>query len=72
MNVATFEGVVENGQVVLPPDVSLTEKAKVYVLVPDVEFKPVFHIRSPRLVHREQAVDFEKTVVVRPEEEQGQ
>jgi hypothetical protein len=70
MNVATFEGIIENGQVVLPPHVSLPEKAKVYVVVPDVEVKPVFHIRSPRLAHREQVADFEKTVVVRPEEEQ--
>ncbi len=37
MSVTTFQGTVENGQVRLPADVELPEKAKVYVVVPDLE-----------------------------------
>ncbi len=38
MSVTTFQGIVENGQVRLPADVNLPEKAKVYVVVvPDFE-----------------------------------
>ena len=63
MNVATFEGVVENGQIRLPTNFRLPDKTRVYVVVPDLEVKPVAHIFSPRLVHPEQAKDFEKEVV---------
>lgn len=37
MSVTTFQGTVENGQVRLPANVELPEKAKVYVVVPDLE-----------------------------------
>lgn len=37
MSVTTFQGTVENGQVRLPANVSLPEKTKVYVVVPDLE-----------------------------------
>ena len=37
MPVATFQGTIENGQVRLPANVNLPEKAKVYVVVPDLE-----------------------------------
>ncbi len=37
MPVTTFQGTVENGQVRLPANVSLPEKTKVYVVVPDLE-----------------------------------
>ena len=40
MSVATFRGVVENGQVRLARDVHLPESATVYVVVPDAEVKP--------------------------------
>ena len=36
MSVATFQGVMENGQVRLPSDVRLPESATVYVVVPDL------------------------------------
>ena len=36
MKVMAYEGVVENGCVQLPPEVSLPDKAKVYVVVPEV------------------------------------
>jgi hypothetical protein len=63
MNVTTFEGVVENGQIRVPTNFRLPDKTRVYVVVPNVEVKPVAHITSPRLVHPEQIQDFEKEVV---------
>jgi uncharacterized protein (DUF433 family) len=38
MSVTTFEGVVDRGQIKLPADVQLPDKARVYVIVP--EYKP--------------------------------
>lgn len=63
MGIATFEAVVENGQIRLPVDVRLPEKSKVYVIAPDVELKPTAAVVSPRLAHPEQAKDFEMEVV---------
>ncbi|MGE0130866.1 MAG: hypothetical protein AB7U82_22540 [Blastocatellales bacterium] len=63
MNVATFEAVVENGQVRLPATVHLPEKAKVYVIVPGVETSPMFYIATPRLMRKEQSADFAKEVI---------
>ncbi len=37
MPVTTFQGTIENGQVRLPANVNLPEKAMVYVVVPDLE-----------------------------------
>jgi beta-lactamase class A len=37
MPVTTFQGTVEKGQVKLPDNVRLPEKAKVYVIVPEFE-----------------------------------
>lgn len=58
---ATYEGVVENGHVTLPPDVDIPEKTRVYVLVPDRDL--TYKIMSPRLANPEQAKDFEKEVI---------
>lgn len=63
MSVTTFEGLVENGQIRLPANFRLPDKTRVYVVVPNLEVKPVAHIYSPRLVHPEQVQDFEKEVV---------
>lgn len=63
MGVTTLEGVVENGQIRLPATIRLPEKAKVYVIIPDMEVKSIPNLSSPRLVHPEQAADFEKQVV---------
>ena len=66
MKVLTYEGVVENGRVQLPAGVLLPEKAKVYVVVPEVvESKTprTAHVYSPRLAHPEQAKDFVKEVI---------
>jgi hypothetical protein len=63
MKVTTFEGVVEHGQIRLPAGVRLPDKAKVYIVVPDLEIQPVAYIGSPRLAHPEQIADFKKEVV---------
>lgn len=63
MKTTTYEGVVEDGYVRLPANVSLPENTKVYVVVPDPEAMPMANIGSPRLVHPDQARDFEKQVV---------
>jgi hypothetical protein len=63
MSVTTIEAIVENGQIRLPSSVRLPEKAKVYVLIPDLAVSTISHIGSPRLVHPEQAADFQKEVV---------
>ncbi len=66
MKVVTYEGVVENGCVHMPPGTSLPEKAKVYVVIPEVfevELPPLAHMYSPQLVHPEQADDFLKEVI---------
>jgi len=63
MRVTTLEGIVENGQIRLPAAVRLPERAKVYVIIPDVEVQTVAYIGSPRLVHPEQAADFKKEVI---------
>ncbi len=60
---ATYEGVVENGHVTLPLDADIPEKTRVYVLVPDAKTRKTFNIPGARLVHPEQAKEFEKLVV---------
>jgi hypothetical protein len=60
---ATYEGVVENGHVTLPPNVDIPEKTRVYVLVPDADARRTFKVMSPRLAHPEQAKDFELQVI---------
>ncbi len=68
MPVVTYEAVVEKGQVHLPSEVVLPEKATVYVVVPEVivemEKPPlVVHVRSPRLKDPAMAALFELEVI---------
>jgi hypothetical protein len=63
MSVVTFEGIVEDGQIRLKPDIRLPDKTKVYVLVPDMQIDGVARMISPRLVRREDAADFVMDVV---------
>jgi hypothetical protein len=58
----TYEGIIENGRVTLPPDTGIPDKTRVYVLVPDAETQPNLYVASPRLAHSEQAKDFEMQV----------
>jgi hypothetical protein len=62
MGIATFEGIVENGQIRLKGDIRLPDSAKVYVLVPDMPVRPVARVFSPRLAHPEDAADFKLEV----------
>lgn len=66
--VETFEGIVKNGRVQLPVDVHLPENVTVYIVVPNSEKRPL-RIRTPRLVHPEDAARFKMTVV--KEDENG-
>lgn len=60
---ATYEGIVENGHVTLPPDADIPDKTRVYVLVPDAAAHRTYKVMSPRLAHPEQAKDFELQVI---------
>jgi hypothetical protein len=62
MQVMTYEGIIENGEIRLIPNVSLPEKTRVYVVVPSMEVTHFARVPSPRLAHPEQAVDFIKEV----------
>ena len=62
MSVTTLEGVVEDGRIRLVEPARLPERATVYVVIPGEERRRRAYARSPRLVHREQAGDFEKQV----------
>ena len=63
MKVMTYEGTVENGQIRLSEPVSLPEKARVFVIVPEAIGVPRVHVGSPRLAQPERAVDFVMEVV---------
>jgi hypothetical protein len=63
MAILTFEGVVENGQIRLRDNVTLPERSKVYVVIPDEGTAPQAHVYSPRLAHPEQAADFAKQII---------
>ena len=71
MKVTTLAGTVENGQIRLPDNVRLPEKATVYVVIPGLELSAGAYLASPRLVHPEQAADFTKTVVKEPRDAGG-
>jgi hypothetical protein len=63
MNLIAFEGVVDAGQIKLPPNVQLPDKAKVFVVVPDASPPTPARIFSPRLANPAQAKDFVLEVV---------
>ena len=62
MSVLTLEGIVENGQIRVHSDIPLPEKARVFIIIPDVTTTQMAHVYSPRLVHSEQAADFKLEV----------
>jgi hypothetical protein len=64
MQVVTYEGVVENGCVRLPPGSFLPEKAKVYVVVPEMTIPSMVHMRSPRLADPSKAAELLKVEVI--------
>lgn len=63
MSVVTLEGIVDRGQIRLKDAVNLPDRAKVYVIVPDLQVERIAHIASPRLKRPEQATDFRMEVV---------
>jgi len=67
MSVVTLEGVVDRGQIRLKDAVSLPDRAKVYVIVPDLQVERTAHLASPRLKHPEQGADFRMEVVEEPD-----
>lgn len=66
MKVLAYEGIVDNGLIRLVEGVRLPEKARVYVIFPELDPKRVAHVYSPRLAHPEQAKDFVKEVIEGP------
>ncbi len=62
MAVATLEGIVKDGQILVSDKVALPEGARVFVVVPDDGWLRRERVHSPRLAHREQAGDFVKQV----------
>ena len=63
MGVLTIEGIVDNGQIKLTPDVRLPDHIKVYVVVPDMKIEQDVHLFSPRLKNPEEATEFEMEVI---------
>ncbi|HEY0079018.1 MAG TPA: hypothetical protein VGB73_10260 [Pyrinomonadaceae bacterium] len=64
MSAATFEGVVERGQIKINGEVHLPDGTKVYIVVPEIEVEATgVHLHSPRLAHPEQAADFGMEIV---------
>lgn len=63
MNVRTYEGIVERGEVRLPETVRLPEHTKVYVVVPGVEDLPPSRVQTPHLMRPEQASDFAMEII---------
>jgi hypothetical protein len=58
MKVTTYEGTVQDGCVMLPDDARIPDKTRVYVVIPATNDSESVRIMSPRLVHRDEVVDF--------------
>lgn len=70
MQVMTYEGIIENGEIRLIPNVSLPEKTRVYVVVPSLVVTHLARVPGPRLAHPEKAADFVKEVqVISPDDD---
>lgn len=63
MQVTTYEGIVENGQIRLKTNVNLPNKTKVYIIIPELETQKRVRIFNPHLVYSEQTIDFKKEVI---------
>ena len=60
---ATYEGVVEDGHVTLPPEADIPDNTRVYVLVPNLDLDRTYKIMSPRFADPKQAKDFKLEVI---------
>ena len=54
VSIATIEGVVENGQIRLLDNLTLPEKARVFVVILELQAVSMARIYSPKLLHPEQ------------------
>jgi hypothetical protein len=63
MKVTTYEATVHDGRIVLPEDADVPDNTRVYVVVPTATDVERVRILSPRLVNRDDAVDFTMKVV---------
>lgn len=63
MGVLTIEGIVDGDRIRLKGYARLPDKARVYIVLPDVQVEQVLRVPSPRLASREQMVDFVLEVV---------
>lgn len=59
MDGITYQATVVNGQIQLPVSVCLPENGKVLVIVPAA---PLPAVRGPRLLHPDEAIDFQLTL----------
>lgn len=66
MSVMTLEGVVEHGQIQLPPNIHLPDNTKVYIVIPDTRIERTVHISTPRFVHPEQVKELQMEVIEAP------
>ncbi len=58
MSVLTLEGIVESGRIRLMSSLRLPEKARVFVVIPEMSENPVAYVHTPHLRHPEQIIDF--------------
>jgi hypothetical protein len=66
MSVATFEGIVDHGQIKLKTNIRWPDNTKIYIVVPDYQVEPTAHIFRPRLAHPEPAADFKMEITEEP------
>ncbi len=62
MSIATYEGVVEQGQIKLKNGLKLREKTTVYVVVPEPQTITLPTIHTPRLANPQQADEFKMEI----------
>jgi hypothetical protein len=62
MTITTYEGVVEKGKIRLKMGIRLPEKAKVYVVVPDLQIEKTARVLTPRLANPAQVRDFKMEI----------
>jgi hypothetical protein len=63
MSLATFEGIVENGQIKLRENIQLPERTRVLVVVPETVKPAAVKIMSPRLANAADVTKFEMKVI---------
>ncbi len=61
--VLTLEGIVDQGQIKIQGNIKLPDRAKVYVVIPEILIERSVRVPSPRLVNRKQVADFKMEVV---------